>query len=172
MPSQADLLAPSDWPAAPQAPTTVQLVVYGTPAPQGSKKFVGFTKPKPGEARGRAIMIESSKEVGPWRDRVGAAARAVRDGRPPMDGPLIARMVFTMTKPASAPKRQRSYPKSRPDLSKLARSTEDALVEAGLIQDDSRIVGYDRLAKVYPNEDPEALDATGVRIEIRMLGVA
>jgi hypothetical protein len=33
--------------------------------------------------------------------------------------------------------------------------------------DDARVVEYDRLAKVFPFEDPEALDEPGVLIEIR-----
>jgi Holliday junction resolvase RusA-like endonuclease len=168
MHAQAELL-PSEWPDPPQAPTSVRVVVYGTPAPQGSKKFVGFAKPKPGEQRGRAILVESSKEVGPWRDRVMRAALDVRDGAPPIDAPVRVRMVFTMQKPASAPKRRRSYPATRPDVSKLARSTEDAIVESGLLSDDARIVEYTRLAKVYPGEDPDALEAPGVLIVIEAI---
>ena len=75
-------------------------------------------------------------------------------------------MVFTLPKPSSAPKRRRTWPMRKPDLSKLARSTEDALVDAGLLADDARIVEYQRLAKVYPGEDVEALDAPGVLIVI------
>jgi crossover junction endodeoxyribonuclease RusA len=45
--------------------------------------------------------------------------------------------------PASRPKRTRSagqaWHTTRPDLSKLIRSTEDALTDAGLIHDDARI---------------------------------
>lgn len=164
-------LFPSEWPEPPKAPAAVSFVVYGTPGPQGSKKFLGTFTGKDG--RSHARMGESSALVAPWREAVSRAAREARDGRPPMDGPLLVSMVFTLTKPATlAKKRKRTYPQSRPDLSKLARSTEDALVEAGLIQDDSRIVGYSRLAKVFPNEDPDALEASGVKIEIRMLGVS
>jgi Holliday junction resolvase RusA-like endonuclease len=141
----------------------IKLIVYGTPGPQGSKRYVGRSK------KGRGIMIESSAKVKPWRQDVKAAAERVRNGAPPLDGNLVARMVFTMPKPKSAPKTRRTYPNVKPDVTKLARSTEDALVDAGLIRDDARIVGYDRLFKVYPNEDPEALEAPGVRIEIRQL---
>lgn len=141
------------------------IVVYGMPAPQGSKKFVGHA------ANGRGIMVESSKKVKPWREDVKAAAEKVRNGATPMDGPLVARMVFTMPKPKSAPKRRVTFPCTKPDVSKLARSTEDALKDAGVYIDDARIVGYSRLWKVYPNEDPEALEAPGVRIEIAQLGV-
>lgn len=136
-----------------------RIFVYGSPAPQGSKKFVGMRG-------GRGVMVESSKRVKPWRDDVKAAAIAVRNGSPPLDVPLVVRMVFTMPKPSSSPKRRKTYPMRKPDLSKLARSTEDALVDSGLISDDSRIVEYERLAKVFPGEDPEALEAPGVLIEI------
>lgn len=168
-PLQANLL-PSEWPDPPVAPDVIMLDVYGDPAPQGSKKFVGFTRPKPGQERGRAIMIESSKAVAPWREDVGKAARAVRNGAPPLDGPLRVRMVFTLTKPASSPKTRRTWPMRKPDLSKLARSTEDALVTAGLIADDARIVEFERLAKVFPGEDPDALASAGVRIRIMRIG--
>ncbi|NID14983.1 RusA family crossover junction endodeoxyribonuclease [Luteibacter yeojuensis] len=135
----------------------IEIVVYGTPGPQGSKRHVGG-----------GVMIESSKKVKPWRQDVRAAALEVRSG-PPIDAPVICRMVFTLPKPLSAPKRRRTWPMRTPDLSKLARSTEDALTEAGIWRDDARLVEYERLAKVYPGEDPEALDAPGVRIVLRVL---
>lgn len=134
----------------------MQIIVYGSPGPQGSKRHVGG-----------GVMIESSKKVKPWRQDVTAAGLAVRNGASPLDGPLAVRMVFTLPKPASAPKRRRTYAMRKPDLSKLARSTEDALTDAGVIADDARIVEYERLAKVFPGEDPEALEAPGVRIQIR-----
>lgn len=162
-------LLPSEWPEPAPAPSTVAVIVYGSPAPQGSKKFVGFTRPKPGEERGRAILVESSKAVKPWREDVKAAAERVRAGAVALDGPLRVRMVFTLPKPASAPKRRKLYAMRLPDLSKLARSTEDALVDAGLIADDARIVEYSRLAKVFPSEDAEALEVPGVRITIEAL---
>jgi Holliday junction resolvase RusA-like endonuclease len=146
----------------------LSIVVFGDPAPQGSKKFLGMTKGKDGR-RPHAILAEDVGRVKPWRQDVVAAARAAVNGAAPLDGSLVVRMVFTVPKPASAPKRRTSWPNKRPDVSKLCRSTEDALVTAGAITDDARIVGYDRLFKVYPNEDPEALGSPGVRIEIRRL---
>lgn len=141
----------------------MKIVVYGSPAPQGSKSFKGLAK------SGRAILAESSKRVKPWRQDVKAAAIEARAGAAPLDGPLMARMVFTVPKPASAPKRRTTYPDRKPDLSKLLRSTEDALTDAGAIADDARIVGFSRLAKVYPGEDPEALEAPGVVIFIERI---
>jgi Holliday junction resolvase RusA-like endonuclease len=140
----------------------LEIVVYGRPAPQGSKRHVGGGR-----------MIESSKHVKPWRDDVKAAAEAAIADRLgalfPLDAPLAVRMVFTMPKPASAPKRRRTWPSRIPDVSKLIRSTEDALTGAGVWADDARVVEYDRAAKVFPGEDPEALDAPGARISIRLL---
>lgn len=141
------------------------IVVYGTPGPQGSKKFLGTFTGKDG--RTHAKLGESSKKVRPWRQDVKGAAEVVRAGAAPLDCPLSVRMVFTMPKPVSAPKRKRTWPMRTPDLSKLCRSTEDALTQAGVWRDDARVVNYERLAKVFPGEDPEALEAPGVRIEIK-----
>lgn len=134
----------------------IDFFAYGSPAPQGSKRHVG-----------RGIMVESSKAVKPWREAVKAAGVDAMALLPPLDGPLAVRMVFTLRKPSSAPKRRRTWPDRTPDLSKLCRATEDALKEAGVIADDARIVEYDRLAKVYPNEDSDSLHIPGVRIVVR-----
>jgi hypothetical protein len=75
----------------------MRIVVYGTPAPQGSKRFVGIRG-------GKGIMLESSKAVKPWREAVKYAAIAVRSldiTSPPFDGPLVVRMIFTVAKPKS-----------------------------------------------------------------------
>jgi Holliday junction resolvase RusA-like endonuclease len=144
----------------------IVIIVPGLPAPQGSKSFKGMLRGKDG--RDHAILVESSKRVKPWRKAVEIIAKATYRA-PAIDTPVGLRMVFTMPKPQSAPKRRRTWPAVYPDLSKLARSTEDALVTAGVLADDALIVEYDRLAKVYPNEDPESLSAPGVRIEIRRI---
>lgn len=149
----------------------ITIVVYGRPAPQGSKRHVGGGR-----------MIESSKHVKPWRDDVKAAAEALlADRRPwtPLDGPLLVRMVFTTTRPRSHYRTGRNAhllrdgaparPHGKPDVSKLQRSTEDALTDAGIWRDDALVVEYERAAKVYASEDPEALDAPGARITIRLL---
>lgn len=136
----------------------ITLTVYGRPAPQGSKRHVG---------NGR--MIEMSKHVGNWRDDVRAAALSLQAGQT-LDGPLTVRMVFTIARPAAAKKRL--APHTMPDLSKLARATEDALTSAGIWADDARVVEYTRLAKVYPGADPEALDRPGCRITVDVLAGA
>lgn len=145
---------------------TVTVVAYGRPAPQGSKKFVGRSK-----KTGRPLMIEMSKHVKPWRSVVEDAARAVIDTDPgfvKLDGPLRARMVFTIARPAKP--KYTTAPAVMPDLSKLLRATEDALTIAGLWADDARVIEYERLAKVFPGCDVEALDAPGVRITVTPIG--
>jgi Holliday junction resolvase RusA-like endonuclease len=146
----------------------MRIVVYGDPAPQGSKKFVGMIN-------GHGTLAESSKKVKPWRQDVVAAAVKAREdaGNPdPLDCALSVRMIFTLPKPKSAPKRKRIFAMRKPDVSKLARSTEDALTTAMIWTDDSRVAEYSRLAKVFPGEDPDALNSPGVVIEIRRIEFA
>ncbi len=142
----------------------ITIVVYGTPAPQGSKRFVGHAK------NGRGLMIESSKKVKPWREAVKWAAI----GRPvSMRGMLLGAvhvdMTFTVAKPMSAPKRKASYPDRKPDLSKLIRSTEDALTDAGVWEDDARVISC-MARKVYPNEGIDSMESPGAIIRIWQSG--
>jgi len=133
----------------------VKIIVYGTPAPQGSKRHVG-----------NGVMVESSKKVKPWRQDVKYAALAARFLRhQSVDNPVLLRVVFTLPKPASAPKRRKTYPSKKPDIDKLLRSTMDGLTEAGVWVDDARVIEVTAL-KVFPNEHDESLDAPGARITI------
>ena len=110
------------------------ITVYGVPKPQGSKRYVGHSK------KDHAIMIESCKELPNWREAVKWAAIGQFKGeRPVLPGALRVRMVFTLPRPAAAKKR--AYPHTKPDLSKLVRATEDALTDAGVWEDDARVVG-------------------------------
>ena len=132
---------------------------YGIPAPQGSKSHVG-----------NGVMVESSKKVKPWREAVKAAAEGAG---PKLDGPLQVYMVFTLPRPKSAPKSYVS-PSKTPDLSKLARSTEDAITEIGLWADDARVAEYVRLAKVFPSgsvpePDPASLPHPGVVVACKQI---
>lgn len=144
------------------AVTAISFVVYGLPGPQGSKSFKGMRG-------GRAVMVESSAKVKPWRECVHFTAIAARAGMQPLDAPLRLHMVFTLPKPVSAPKRRQTWPMRTPDLSKLARSTEDALTTAGVWRDDARVVEYGLLAKRYPGEGYGALEAPGVWIVIERM---
>jgi Holliday junction resolvase RusA-like endonuclease len=141
----------------------MRLVVYGNPAPQGSKKFMGRTK------QGKGIIVDASDSTTPWRADVKQAAERHLEEFPVHFGKeeaLLLRMVFTFRRPASVTPRKRPHPSVYPDLSKLARSTEDALTASGVWEDDAQVVGYSRLAKVYIGEDLEALDRPGCIIVI------
>jgi Holliday junction resolvase RusA-like endonuclease len=131
----------------------IRLEVLGTPAPQGSKRaFVGKS--------GRAQVIEQNHDrIKSWR---GAVVDAVVSAAPPglpMSGPLQVVMVFGLRRPKSHYRTGKNahllrpdapaYPQGTPDLSKLARATEDALTDAGVWDDDARVVHYMRLSKVW-----------------------
>ena len=139
----------------------LRLEIYGTPAPQGSHR--AFINKK----TGRPIVTQDSEATRPWRDTVREFAHDHRpEGWVPLDGPLWARMVFSLARPASAPRRV-LFPAARPDLSKLVRCVEDSLTEAGVWSDDARVVAYSRLAKVFAgSDDTDALDVPGVVIEV------
>jgi Holliday junction resolvase RusA-like endonuclease len=111
----------------------ISFVVSGmVPAPQGSKRHLG-----------NGVMVESCKRVKPWRYLVLQAA--LETGAAMIRGPVFLHVIFLLPRPKghygkrglrpSAP----AWPAVRPDLSKLVRSTEDAL--SGVIwEDDSRVV--------------------------------
>lgn len=149
---------------------TIAITVYGEPAPQGSKR--GFVNKK----TGAVILVESSEKVKPWREAVKFAALQARAGAPPLDGSLLVRMVFSVRRNRSHYRTGKNagilrddaptHPNTKPDLSKLLRSTEDALTDAGIWTDDARVVEYERAAKVFVGEDREALDSPGVWILI------
>lgn len=149
----------------------IRFDVYGMPGPQGSKRVVGHTKPKPGRKHGRALLVESSAKVAPWREAVKWAARQALGAIPAFDGPLVYRMTFTLPKPRSAPKTRRTWPDRKPDVSKLQRSTEDALTDAGFWADDARVV-VGLGAKAYPGEGRRALRSPGCVIEVWTLAEA
>jgi Holliday junction resolvase RusA-like endonuclease len=147
------------------------VVVRGIPSPQGSKAARPIYRKGPGGQReftGRVAQQEMAPDLTDWRNKVHLAAeKALADsGAAPLPGPVRVVMVFTVRKPASAPKRKRTWPVKQPDLSKLARAAEDSLTTAGVWLDDAQVVEYVRLAKVYPGEDPDALPVPGVRIRV------
>lgn len=141
----------------------IEFTVYGTPAPQGSKKLVGRDR------KGRGILVESSAKVKPWREAVKYAALEVHDMfTAALTGPVSLEVVFSLTRPKSAPRRV-TLPATTPDLSKLIRSTEDALTDAGVWEDDSRVVRC-VASKVFAGSDsPDALPVPGAVIRIQQV---
>ncbi|MFJ8727713.1 RusA family crossover junction endodeoxyribonuclease [Streptomyces sp. NPDC093269] len=149
------------------------IVVHGRPAPQGSKKYAGHRR---NSASGRisAVLVEQSKRVKPWRALVTAATQqaitTAESDYEPLDGPLEAEVIFTVRKPASAPKRRRTWPVTRDsgDLDKLLRSTFDGIADGQAVVDDARIIAV-TATKTFPNEHPEALSEPGAIIRLYTL---
>lgn len=101
------------------------------PAPQGSKRHLG-----------NGVMVESCKRVKPWRILVAEAAAA--SGASLLRGPVSMSAVFLFARPKGHYGKRGLKPSAprwhsvKPDVSKLQRSTEDAL-SGILFEDDARI---------------------------------
>lgn len=144
------------------------ITVHGVPGPQGSKKARPVYKGRGADRvfTGRVAQQESSKKVKPWREAVEQAAlEAMMPGAPwRLDGPLVAEFVFSLPRGKTV---RRTHHTTYPDLSKLIRSTEDALTKAGVWADDARVVAYHRPRKVYAGDaDPDALAVPGAVIRV------
>jgi Holliday junction resolvase RusA-like endonuclease len=120
---------------------------------------------------GRGHIIDSNREkLTDWRsDIVGACLRAMPEGFQRLEGPVVARMVFSFDRPKTVKFTKRPFHVTAPDLSKLCRAAEDALTAAKVWRDDSQVCYYTALKKVYCNEDPEALEVPGVLIIVSEL---
>lgn len=164
------------WPDTPN----LTITVYGLPAAQGSKAYKGHRTNKTTGKR-LPILVEQSKRVTPWRNRVTQAAATALiikhaqqyGGRPairpyPLRGPIRVDVVFTMKKPIRAPKQRRTYPSVSPDLDKIQRATFDALTDAKVWEDDGRVIQI-TATKAYPGEHPEALPEPGAIIRLYTL---
>jgi len=150
------------------------MTVYGTPAPQGSKKIAG---------RAHKVLVDDNPHaLASWREDVKhaaltALADAVAWNR---DYPAyVAHMTFTLPRPAyhfgtgrndrilkpNAPHRHAS----KPDLDKLVRSTFDALTVAGVYVDDRRVAQL-YAVKLYVGTAAGALDHPGA--QLTLIGVS
>lgn len=129
----------------------IEFTVIGEPAPQGSKSPKGRTK------AGHVIMVESSQKVKPWRavvayaanDAIVKAGMRYANAKPAIPGPIHLYVIFTMKRPKSA--KRGALPTVPPDMSKLLRSTEDALTDVRAWEDDSRVVTT-VMKKVYEGD--------------------
>ncbi|MGH9249435.1 MAG: RusA family crossover junction endodeoxyribonuclease, partial [Acidimicrobiales bacterium] len=87
----------------------------------------------------------------------------------PMTGPVAVALRFTLRRPASAPKRRRTWPigARSGDIDKLQRAILDALTDVGVWKDDAQVVHVDA-GKDYQGADGY-LDRPGVTITVRLL---
>ena len=108
--------------------------VEGTPVPQGSKNVY--------VRGGRAVLVDANPRLKSWRAAVRAAAEEAiaGEGWETLDEPCRVYLGFTMPRP----QRPRwDVPAVKPDLDKLTRAVLDALTDAGVWRDDSRVVGLE-----------------------------
>ncbi|WP_051407151.1 RusA family crossover junction endodeoxyribonuclease [Nocardia sp. CNY236] len=101
------------------------LFVPGDAASQGSKKHVGGGR-----------MVESSKSVGLWRERVALAAH--EHGWTPGTGAVAVQLAFVRPRPLSTPKSRTPPAVKKPDVDKLSRAILDALTGIAFA-DDSQV---------------------------------
>lgn len=158
----------ASWQLAPVWARTIEVIVHGTPVGQGQIRSLGT---------GRPSIHGNAKVLLPWRDLVTAKllgaihfAESFRDwaGKPmpirfPVGQACKAEAVFTMKKPLAAPKKRRTFPTSAPDVDHLLRAVGDAMTTSGLFRSDAQLVDF-RDRKVFPGEDPKALDVPGLRL--------
>jgi crossover junction endodeoxyribonuclease RusA len=126
----------------------IHIDVLGLPAPQGSKRHVG-----------RGILVESSTKVGPWREAVVAAATNQGHANRMLEGPVTVDVSFYFPRPKGHYRADGSLKESapfthstKPDIDKVLRSTLDALVQAAVIADDSRVQAVEA-RKLYATSD-------------------
>ena len=146
--------------------------VLGQPAPQGSKR--GYV------VNGRAVLVESSKRVKPWREAVKHAALDAMTSQAftaatPVAGPLYVSVVYTLPRPKSHYRTGRNahllrdnaprWPASKPDVEKLDRASYDACTDAGVWGDDAQIVTSVSV-KTYPGVHPRAMITPGAHVRI------
>lgn len=144
-------------------PTIHRLTITGhTPQTKGSMKCIG--------ARGRIAhqLIEDDKtgDRKKWRALVTDAARQLAGNYEPNTA-LVVGLLALVERPASAAKRVHPTTRSSGDIDKHLRMLADALDDAGVYDDDSRIVtviarkAYSARAGaviyIAPEDDPAAV---------------
>lgn len=125
----------------------IRFTVYAKPEPQGSMKaFIpkGWTRP---------VLTSDNAKMKPYRHivtQIACETLAKENAHRPWAAkhvPVSMGMRFYFAKPDSVPKK-RTEPVVKPDISKLVRSTEDALTGV-LYHDDAQIVEYFEVSKHY-----------------------
>lgn len=133
-------------------PPELDIFVVGSPKPKGSKDYKGKRK------NGSAILTESA-DVRPWMNAVAWQARqaGVR-----FAGPVTVHCRFVLRRPKRVIDDMTGLGKGSGDGDKLERAVWDALTEAGVIEDDSRVLDWGGSRRVAEPGEP-----TGARIIVR-----
>lgn len=130
-----------------ESPTrgAVEFSVHGTPQPQGSHRA-----PRAG------VVISDNPRLRAWRSTIVKACP-----REFLAGPVSVSAVFRMPRPVSVPK-SRKHPAVKPDLDKMLRALFDGITDAGLWEDDSRVVSVAASKRYAPPGEWPGVD---VRVE-------
>lgn len=127
-------------------PPLLHFTVYGVAHPAGSKTTYRF---KTTSGKTVSNTTHDNERTRPWMDQVQqAAGRAAEQlGLEVLDGPLYLIVVIHRKRPKSHWKKSGGFakgatifPTTAPDLTKLVRAIEDAMTQAGVWRDDSRVV--------------------------------
>lgn len=113
----------------------IDLDIVGDPASQGSHAIMN----------GRIVQVNSAKHKA-WRKAI-VEQTILPDDWQPIDEPCELIVNFYLPRPKTV---KRGLPSVPPDLDKLIRSVGDALVVAGVLADDSRLVRISA-RKAYAN---------------------
>ena len=115
---------------------SLTITVFGRPAPQGSKRYVGGNRAQGGR------FIEASKYLPAWRKAITAAAIAeIENGSWAKSiEPIEIEVIFYLERPATVSVAKRPWPIKPPDLDKLLRGVLDGMTDAGVWDDDGQVV--------------------------------
>jgi crossover junction endodeoxyribonuclease RusA len=140
-------------------PRTLRFFVPGTPATKGNMRAFN--------AGGR-VKITEKKTTGltTWLHAINDEARRVRGDQEPFTGPLSVELWFWLQRPASEPKRRRTWPtKARSgDVDKLARAALDAMTGV-LFADDAQVVNL-VVGKDFADDPFKPRRSPGVDIDV------
>lgn len=163
-------------------PAGLVVTVLGKPITQGSKTRTRW-----------GMRDDNGERLRPWREAVKAAALDAMDGVGTADpihtaeavghargatgmvsavpwsrleGPVLVDVSFWFDPPKSGPKWRRLWPitRSSGDVDKLVRAVFDALVDAGVMRDDSQVVTL--TARKAHVGDVGSLHVPGAHIEV------
>jgi len=138
---------------------SLTITVFGRPAPQGSKRYVGGNRAQGGR------FIEASKYLPAWRKAITIAAitEIEKETWAKDTNPIAIEVTFYLERPATIPVAKRPWPIKPPDLDKLLRGVLDGLTDAGVWDDDGQVVKITAW-KVYADTRDPGCEITVSRI--------
>ena len=177
----------------------LSFVVYGIPAGQGSKRPAGTRNGKPimkEESEYVAPWRDAVREMA--RQAIRTKTKITKTPWVAIDAPVMISAVVTVPATKASTDRGDTYHQGTPDLDKMERAIGDALAPTPLkpsdgkglteahrrkvrdemmakrrrtcvLHDDSRIVVWDHVTKVYPSTTVDSLGYPGVLIQVWLM---